>query len=55
MEKEYVGPYEASQLTRLTQQTIRNRCRTHYYKTAEQDGPGRPWRILKQEILDKMK
>lgn len=54
-ENEYVGTREASILTGLTQQTIQKRCRTGYYKTAEQDKPGCPWRILRKEVLDKMK
>lgn len=54
-DNEYVGTYEAAQLTNLTQQTIQKRCRTHYYATAEQDAPNRPWRIAKWEVLEKIK
>ena len=54
-ENEYVGTHEASQLTGLSQNTIQQRCRNGYYQTAEQDDVGCPWRILKQEVLDKMK
>ena len=54
-ENEYVGTREASILTGLTQQTIQKRCRLGYYETAEHDEIGCPWRILKQEVLDKMK
>ena len=55
MENEYVGTYEAAQITGLTQQTIQKRCRTRYYESAEHDAPNRPWRILKQEVLNKLK
>ena len=54
-ENTYVGTKEASELTGLSQQTIRARCNMRFYETAEHDGKGCPWRILRKEVLEKEK
>ena len=51
---DYIGTREAALLTGLTQQTIRKRCLLGFYKTANQDEKGCPWRISKKEVLEKL-
>lgn len=44
-EREYVGSFEAAKRTNHSQAYITKLCREGKIKGAEQDAPGKPWRI----------
>lgn len=45
MEIEYMGTSKAAELWGCKQATVSKLCREGKIKDAEQDAPGRPWRI----------
>lgn len=45
---EMIGTKEASKRWGYSQSTISKWCRENKIPGAEQDGPGRPWRISKE-------
>ena len=45
MDSEYMGTSRVAEIWGRSQATIAKLCREGKIKGAEQDGPGRPWRI----------
>ncbi len=47
---EYIGTSQAAEISGYSQATISRKCRNGEIKGAEQDGPGKPWRIPAKSI-----
>lgn len=47
---EYVGTKEAAEILGCSQSTVSKKCREGIFPRAEQDAPGSPWRIPKEDV-----
>lgn len=47
---EYVGTKEAAEILGCSQSTVSKKCREGVFPRAEQDAPGSPWRIPKEDV-----
>ena len=49
---EYVGTKEAAEILGCSQSTVSKKCREGVFPRAEQDAPGSPWRIPKEDVTN---
>lgn len=47
----YIGTARVAEILNVSQGTIRRWCNEGKFKTARQDGKGRPWIILEEEVF----
>lgn len=51
-EPKYIGTKEAAEIIGYAQTTVSRYCREGRFKSADQDAPGSPWRILEEEVRE---
>lgn len=45
-----IGTNRAAEILGVSQSTVQKMCREGRFKTATQDGAGKPWHILAEEV-----
>ena len=45
-----IGTSKATEILGVTQRTVQNWCRAGKFKSATQDGKGKPWHISEREV-----
>ncbi|MCD8036116.1 MAG: helix-turn-helix domain-containing protein [Clostridiales bacterium] len=45
-----IGTSRAAEILNCSQETVRRWCREGIFKTATQDGKGKPWHISEKEV-----
>ena len=50
-----IGTSKAAEILGVTQKTVQEWCRAGKFKTATQDGRGKPWHISEREVEQLMR
>lgn len=50
-----IGTSKAAEILGVTQRTVQNWCRAGKFKSATQDGKGKPWHISEREVYQILK